>query len=148
MDGVVLGVDTPNGRGAIRVSTGDRFYFALSEWRGGVMPVAGMRVDFERAPDGSASNVFPLSKATVATAHGKPERSRVVAAVLAILLGEFGAHKFYAGSWGLGLLYILFSWTTLPFLISIVEGIAYLAMSDDDFQDKYSRINGPFGFLW
>ena len=35
-------------------------------------------------------------------------RNKIVAGILAILLGGFGAHKFYLGKIGLGILYLLF----------------------------------------
>ncbi len=63
--------------------------------------------------------------------------NRVVAALLAILLGSFGIHKFYLGEIGWGIAYLLFSWTFLPGLVGIIEGILYLCMTDDQFQHRY-----------
>jgi TM2 domain-containing membrane protein YozV len=65
-------------------------------------------------------------------------RNRVVAAVLAICLGGLGAHKFYLGKIGVGIVYLLFSWTLIPSLIALVEGIILLSMSETDFERKYS----------
>ncbi len=64
-------------------------------------------------------------------------RSRVVAALLALLLGGIGAHKFYLGSIFLGFLYLVFFWTALPALIGLIEGVYYLTLSDDEFARKY-----------
>lgn len=64
-------------------------------------------------------------------------RSRVAAAVFAILLGGIGIHKFYLGRVGQGILYILFCWTFIPALIGLIEGIIYLTMTNDEFFRKY-----------
>lgn len=65
------------------------------------------------------------------------DKNRVTAGVLAILLGGIGAHKFYLGQSGQGIFYLLFSWTGIPLLIGIIEGVMYLAMSEAEFQNKY-----------
>ncbi len=64
-------------------------------------------------------------------------RTRVAAALFAMLLGGLGVHKFYLGRTGQGLLYLLFFWTIIPAIIGFIEGILYLTMSDADFAEKY-----------
>jgi TM2 domain-containing membrane protein YozV len=68
-------------------------------------------------------------------------KNRVVAALLAILLGGFGLHKFYLGKTGLGIVYLLFCWTGIPSLIGFIEGILYLVTVNNDveFTAKYAR---------
>lgn len=66
------------------------------------------------------------------------DKDRVTAGVLAILLGTFGVHKFYMGKTGLGLVYLCLSWTGLPTLAGIIEGIIYLTKSDEEFQREYA----------
>ncbi len=61
----------------------------------------------------------------------------MVAALLALLLGGFGAHKFYLGQGGLGVIYLLLCWTFIPAIVALVEGIIYLTMSDAEFSRKY-----------
>lgn len=68
----------------------------------------------------------------------RTNRSRSTAAVLAILFGGIGVHKFYLGKPMQGLLYIFFSWTFIPMILGVIEGIIYLTMSDISFQKKYS----------
>ncbi|WP_437206320.1 GYF domain-containing protein [Planctomicrobium sp. SH664] len=71
----------------------------------------------------------------------KPHRERkdkVVAGLLALLLGGMGAHHFYLGNVGLGLVYLLFVWTFIPALVSLVEGIRYLTMSSAEFDASYN----------
>ena len=41
------------------------------------------------------------------------------------------------GRAGAGLLYLLFCWTFIPFTIAIWEGIIYLLMTDEAFEEKY-----------
>jgi TM2 domain-containing membrane protein YozV len=65
--------------------------------------------------------------------------SRGVAAVLAIFLGGFGAHKFYLGKPGVGLLYLLLSFSGITFLIGFLEGLVYLVQSDDAFRRENFR---------
>lgn len=64
-------------------------------------------------------------------------KSKVVAALLAIFLGGIGAHKFYLGSMGMGILYLLMSWTFIPLIAGVIEGLVYLSMSDEAFAAKY-----------
>ena len=49
------------------------------------------------------------------------QKDEVVGVLLALFLGTFGAHHFYLRRPGLGILYIVFCWTGIPTIISIVE---------------------------
>lgn len=66
------------------------------------------------------------------------KKDKVVAGILGILLGAFGAHKFYLGETGLGILYLCFFWTAIPSIIGLIEGIIYLVQTDDEFNKKYN----------
>lgn len=66
-------------------------------------------------------------------------KSKLASALLAIFLGDFGAHKFYLGRPGMGILYLLFFWTGIPAVIGIIEGIMYLLQSEETFQEKHGR---------
>lgn len=70
-------------------------------------------------------------------AKKKSDKSRIMAAVLAICLGGLGIHKFYLGEAGWGLIYFIFSWTFIPAIAGFVEGIILLTMSDKEFEKKY-----------
>jgi TM2 domain-containing membrane protein YozV len=48
-------------------------------------------------------------------------RDEVVGVLLAVFLGNFGLHHFYLRRNGLGILYLLFSWTGLPAIVAFVE---------------------------
>lgn len=65
------------------------------------------------------------------------DKDRVTAGVLAILLGWIGAHKFYLGDTGLGVLYLCFFWTGIPAIVGLIEGILYLTKTDAEFQRAY-----------
>ena len=67
----------------------------------------------------------------------KGQKDRVLAIVLALLLGGFGVHKFYLGRVGQGILYLIFCWTFIPTVIAFVEAIIYVTMSDEAFCKKY-----------
>ncbi|WP_324760011.1 TM2 domain-containing protein [Haloarcula sp. GH36] len=64
-------------------------------------------------------------------------KSRRAAAVLAIVLGGIGGHKFYLGRVEQGLVYLCLAWTLLPALAGVLEGIRYLRQSDEAFQRQY-----------
>ncbi|EOC1691855.1 TM2 domain-containing protein [Cronobacter turicensis] len=64
-------------------------------------------------------------------------KNRISAALLAFFLGGFGAHKFYLGKIGQGLLYLIFCWTFIPSIIAFVEFIIYLCDTDEYFARKY-----------
>lgn len=64
-------------------------------------------------------------------------KSKVTAGLFGILLGGIGIHKFYLGSVGWGIVYLIFCWTFIPSIVGLIEGIVYLTMSDNDFAVKY-----------
>lgn len=49
------------------------------------------------------------------------QKDEVVGVLLALFLGTFGAHHFYLRRPGLGVLYIVFCWTGIPTIVSLVE---------------------------
>ena len=57
-----------------------------------------------------------------------------------MLLGGLGLHKFYLNSPGLGVIYLLFCWTFIPAIIGFFEGLIYLFMSDQAFQQQYGGV--------
>lgn len=66
-----------------------------------------------------------------------PVKSKIVAGILALLLGGLGIHKFYLGKIGMGILYLCFCWTGVPGVIGFIEGIIYLLSNDENFQLKH-----------
>ncbi|HEX8813525.1 MAG TPA: NINE protein [Terracidiphilus sp.] len=49
------------------------------------------------------------------------KRDEVVGVLLALFLGGFGAHHFYLRRTGLGVLYLLFSWTGITWIFGFIE---------------------------
>jgi TM2 domain-containing membrane protein YozV len=49
------------------------------------------------------------------------KKDEVVGVLLALFLGTFGAHHFYLRRVGLGILYLVFSFTGIPTIVSLVE---------------------------
>jgi TM2 domain-containing membrane protein YozV len=74
-----------------------------------------------------------------AFSDGQGGRSRIGAALFALFLGGFGAHKFYLGKVEQGVIYLIFFWTLIPYIIAFVEFIIYLTMSDEAFNAKYNN---------
>lgn len=66
-----------------------------------------------------------------------PIKNKIVAAILALLLGGLGIHKFYLGQNGKGILYLIFCWTYVPAILAFIEGIVILCSNDENFQIKY-----------
>lgn len=51
----------------------------------------------------------------------KVRKNRTTALLLTLLLGGVGAHRYYMGQIGLGLVYTLFSWTFIPGIVALIE---------------------------
>ncbi|NEN76258.1 TM2 domain-containing protein [Pelistega sp. NLN82] len=69
----------------------------------------------------------------------QPNSRRKIAILLAIFLGWLGAHRFYNNQIGLGLIYIILSILFTPFsiLLSLIDALRFLFMSDETFSIKY-----------
>jgi TM2 domain-containing membrane protein YozV/ribosomal protein S27E len=52
-------------------------------------------------------------------AHAR--KNSTTAILLALFLGGVGAHRFYMGQVGLGILYAMFVWTFIPSIVALVE---------------------------
>ncbi|WP_371376782.1 TM2 domain-containing protein [Thalassotalea aquiviva] len=147
MEGIILGLDSNNSQGAIKGTDGNRYYFNIEEWKGQFEIRQNMRVDFE-VNDGRAIGIFPLGQLANLTSCTNAPKSKFTAAILAFCLGGIGIHKFYLGSWGWGLIHLFFFWTWIPAIVSFIEFIRYLTLTDDEFSEKSAQLDGPFSFLW
>lgn len=175
MKGQILVFNDEKQLGAVVTADGRRFVFGAADWKDAVPPQRGMAVEFEMAEDNRAQNIYlalPESamrqdaSVQVVPLVQKPKRKSTLT-LLTIFLGGLGAHKFYMGAWGWGLVYVL-SWFALLLLTEVhaafvfplllvlvfivVEWIRYILMSDEEFQTKvktYQAGNpGPFSFFW
>ncbi len=73
-------------------------------------------------------------------------KSKVAAGVLAIILGGLGIQYFYVGKVGAGFLTILLTLVTCGAweIITFIQGILMLTMSDEEFNRKYVFTNKTF----
>jgi TM2 domain-containing membrane protein YozV len=85
------------------------------------------------------ANAEICPKCGVRQEYPQAGKNKVVAALLAIFLSDFGIHKFYLGKPVSGILYLFFFWSGVPGIIAFIEGIMYFAMSDETFNAKYNR---------
>ena len=86
-----------------------------------------------------APKEFPVRTSAAAgqvPVYGWGMKSRTASVALALVLGGFGAHKFYLDKPGKGFLYLLFSWTGIPSLIGLYEAVKYIRMSEEEFHRK------------
>jgi TM2 domain-containing membrane protein YozV len=102
-------------------------------------PKCGAPVGAEILPPVATGSTVPFVVDTGATRRRSGDaKSKTTAALLALLIGGLGAHHFYLGNAVLGIVYILLCWTLIPALISFIEAIVFLTMSDDAFDAKYN----------
>ncbi len=72
-------------------------------------------------------------------------KDKNVAALLALFFGGIGAHKFYLGQPGWGIIYLLFFWTFIPSIAAVIEFILLAVMDQEAFDRRFngSRELGP-----
>jgi TM2 domain-containing membrane protein YozV len=117
----------------------DVAFRAVEEVRRATAAPAHGPMVFMNAGGGGGGASSAAASSGGATAAGLPEagKSRTVVAILAILFGGIGIHKFYLGKGFQGVLYLLFCWAFIPCILGLIEGISYLGMSDRKFAEKY-----------
>lgn len=97
----------------------------------GFTPELGINVDVYK----SESSIIVTEKNKIYKNENLKDSQKLVSKLTYCLwcgfLGGFGAHKFYAGNTGLGILYLLFCWTYIPAIISIIELIVALCKHSD-----------------
>lgn len=71
----------------------------------------------------------------------RQENKKVVAGILAILVGWLGVHKFYLGYKKEGIIQLILGLVTcgLTSIVSLIEGIIYLVKSDEEFYKTYQE---------
>jgi TM2 domain-containing membrane protein YozV len=63
--------------------------------------------------------------------------TKMVAGILALLLGGWGIHKFYLGNTTTGIIQLLLGFVCIGSVIGWIEGILYLTKSNEDFYRTY-----------
>lgn len=70
------------------------------------------------------------------------ENKKVLAGILAIVLGAFGVHKFVLGYTQEGVIMLAITVVTcgtVSSVIGLIEGIIYLTKTDEEFMDMYQN---------
>jgi TM2 domain-containing membrane protein YozV len=65
------------------------------------------------------------------------EKNKYTAGVLALFLGGFGVHHFYLEKPIIGIFYLLFCWTFIPALFSLIEALNFFTMGQETFNKRY-----------
>ena len=87
------------------------------------MPAGGININMNNNQTVTAPNTV--------LANGTKAVNKLVYCLLAFFLGGFGAHKFYAGRIGTGVLFIIFCWTFVPAFIALIDFIIGLCKKSD-----------------
>lgn len=67
------------------------------------------------------------------------KKDRISAALLAVVLGFIGIHKFYLGNKTAGILYLVFFWTFIPAILALIDFALILFQDDKTFDATYNR---------
>ena len=68
-----------------------------------------------------SSQPYPSAQAVFYQQYDSVRRDEVVGILLALFLGGFGVHHFYLRRTGLGILYLCFGWTPIPWVLGFIE---------------------------
>ncbi len=74
------------------------------------------------------------------------ENKKMIAGLLAILLGGFGVHKFILGYQKEGIIQLVITFVTCGAgsIIGLIEGIIYLTKTDEEFYETYQANQKPW----
>ena len=174
MRGQILAYVADKEMGLIATAEGQRLSFRTADWMEVIPPERGMAVECVALDAHRASQVQLALPEPVAAPPAPPPlaqrpKRKPVLTLLALFLGYYGAHRFYMGAWGLGLLQLLglpvlvgILFALLPplgvllllgaIVFTIVEYVRYIWMSDAEFDAKVRAYQatqpGPFSFFW
>ena len=81
---------------------------------------------------------FTLSIILFLNELGKKHRNKSFATLLALLFGTIGLHRFYLGQITKGILFLLFCWTFIPLVLSLVDFFNLLSMPEEKFNYEYN----------
>jgi len=68
----------------------------------------------------------------------KNRKLAVILAFAGVVSPIAGLHKFYLGEMGWGIVYLLLSWTPIPKVASMIEGVWYLAQQPHEFDQNFN----------
>ena len=100
--------------------------------------------DLKRGAEGAKETAKEFSDSVKDTFNNQ-ENKKVLAGILAILIGSLGIHKFILGYTKEGIIQILLSFLCgLGGIIALIEGIMYLTKSDEEFYQTYQVGKKPW----
>jgi TM2 domain-containing membrane protein YozV len=70
-------------------------------------------------------------------------KNRFIALIFALFLGSFGLHKLYLGHVLAGIMYLIFSWTGIPTVLSFIDVIILATMDERKFNVLYNHQQLP-----
>ncbi|RLD84118.1 MAG: hypothetical protein DRJ07_05445 [Bacteroidetes bacterium] len=99
--------------------------------------------DFQEEAKSTANEFTSGAKEAYEDLTNNVDNKKILAGILAIILGAFGVHKFILGYQKEGLIMLLITILTcgigaaVTSLIGLIEGIIYLTKTDEDFYQTY-----------
>ena len=128
MKGRVLSYSALENIGIISADDNARYPFAGSDWKDpdAPAPYKSAYVDFI-IQDGAAAEIYQAIDEPTATTTPRKPKNKVVAGILALILGGLGIHKFYLGHTTEGIIHLLIFYIGLlplfpVFMVLIVMG--------------------------
>ena len=100
--------------------------------------------EFSEDAKKAASDFTAGAKEAFSGAGG--ENKKVLAGILAIIIGSLGIHKFILGYTKEGIIQIVISFITCGIggIVPLIEGIIYLTKSDEEFYNTYQVGRKPW----
>lgn len=106
--------------------------------------------DFQEEAKNTANEFTAGAKQAYEEMSNDQSNKRIVAGIIAILLGSLGIHKFILGYQKEGIIMLVISFLSfgilagLVALVGLIEGIIYLTKSDEEFYQIYQVGNKPW----
>ena len=68
------------------------------------------------------------------------DHNRTKAIQLSLVLGTFGGHRFYLHQPVRGFVYLSFSWTGIPLVLSLLDAYFLYRMSEEEFKEEFDEV--------
>ncbi len=101
---------------------------------------------YEQTPPPYGPQQTSFARDNAFDSAGPEGKSRGIAALLAIIIGCLGIHYFYLNKTAAGFICILLTIVTCGIwqIITLIQGILMLCMTNDDFERKYVQSQSTF----
>ena len=106
--------------------------------------------DFQEEAKSTANEFTEGAKEVYEQFTSEHQSKRIVAGIIAIILGSLGVHKFILGYQKEGIIMLVISFLSFGFLagfvalVGLIEGIIYLTKSDEEFYQTYQVGSKPW----